>query len=234
MSDPDAAAVEGSFGIGTSDLMAALEKALNTATEGEKDKIRRQLGITASEAPTAGNGQSPGTTAASETPPVRPVAVDNRFALYRVSPGTVLSIIATLIGAFIVYSLSGLSSNMEARFADQATRITGLENRITGLENKLENRINGLENKLENRINGLENKLENRISALDDKYDAKIDALIKTVTDMRVDIGKLQALMTGQLAPAGDTERPRTSDDSAGAGNPDGSAPPVAGPEQRP
>ncbi|MDR1314776.1 MAG: hypothetical protein LBQ12_14085 [Deltaproteobacteria bacterium] len=90
---------------------------------------------------------------------------------------------------------------MEARFADQATRITGLENRI---------------------------------SALGNKYDAKIDALIHTVTDMRVDIGKLQTLMTGQLAPPGDTERPRTPDDSEGTGNPGRSAPPAAVPEPRP
>ncbi|MDR1313609.1 MAG: hypothetical protein LBQ12_07915, partial [Deltaproteobacteria bacterium] len=65
-------------------------------------------------------------------------------------------------------------------------------------------------------------------------YDAKIDALIQTVSDMRVDIGKLQALMTGQLASAGDTERPLTPDDSVGAGNPGSSAPASAGPEPRP
>jgi hypothetical protein len=34
MSDQNAAAVAGSVGIGTSDLMAALEKALDAATEG--------------------------------------------------------------------------------------------------------------------------------------------------------------------------------------------------------
>ncbi|MDR1040403.1 MAG: hypothetical protein LBR80_09615 [Deltaproteobacteria bacterium] len=121
------------------------------------------------------------------------------------SSGTVLSILATLIGAFlgtfIVYSLNNLSNTMEVRFADQATRISGLDNRI---------------------------------SALDNKYDAKIDALIKTVADMRVDIGKLQALMTGQLAPVADTERPRSPDDSAGTGNPGRSAPAAAGPEPRP
>jgi uncharacterized coiled-coil protein SlyX len=123
---------------------------------------------------------------------------------------------------------------MEAGFADQAARITGLENRlenrITGLENRLENRITGLENRLENRITGL----ETRITGLDNKSDAKIDALIQTVAGTQVDIGKLQALMTGQLASAGDTERPRTPDDSAGAGNPGGSAPAAAGTEPRP
>jgi hypothetical protein len=194
MSDQNVAAVEGSVGIGTSGLMAALEKALDTATEGEKDKIRRQLGIAAPEDPTAGNGHAPGTTAASGTASVRPVAADNRFTLSNVSPGTVLGIIATLLGVFIVYSLTDLAT----------------------------------------RINGLENRLDSRISQLDNKYDAKIDALIKTVTDMRVDIGKLQALMTGQLAPSGDTERPRTPDDPAGTGNPGGSAPSAAGPEPRP
>ncbi|MDR1313407.1 MAG: hypothetical protein LBQ12_06835 [Deltaproteobacteria bacterium] len=199
--------------------MAALEKALDAATDGEKDKIRRKLGIIAPEARTAGNGQTPGTVATSETAPVRPVAADNRFTMSKVSSGTVLSIIATLLGVFIVYSLTGLSNNlaglsstMDARFADQATR------------------INGLENKLETRITGL----ENRISALDSKYDAKIDALIQTVADMRVDIGKLQALMTGQLASPGDTERPRTPDDSAGTGNLGRSAPAASGPEPRP
>jgi hypothetical protein len=48
---------------------------------------------------------------------------------------------------------------------------------------------------------------------------------------MRVDIGKLQTLMTGQLAPVGASERPRSPDDSAGIGNPDRSVPTAAGPE---
>ncbi|MDR1079986.1 MAG: hypothetical protein LBQ79_03245 [Deltaproteobacteria bacterium] len=211
MSDQNAAAVEGSVGIGISDLMAALDKALDAATEDDKDKIRRKLGITAPEAPTAGNGQTPGTTVTSETAPARPAAADNRFTISNVTSGTVLSIVATLLGVVIVFILTGLSNTvtglsntMEARFAEQATRISGLENR-----------------------------LDNRISALENKYDAKIDALIKTVTDMRVDIGKLQALMTGQLAPAGDTERPRTPDDSAGTGYPGRNPPSAAGPEPR-
>jgi hypothetical protein len=178
--------------------MAAFGKALDAATEGEKDIIRRKLGITAPEAPTVGNGQTAGTTATSETASVRPVATDNRFTMSKVSTGTVLSIVATLLGAFIVYSLNNLSNTMETRFAEQATRISALDNRI---------------------------------SALDNKYDAKIDALIKTVTDMRVDIGKLQTLMTGQLAPVGDMARPGSPDDSAPAGNPGRSAPTAAGPE---
>ncbi|MDR1312451.1 MAG: hypothetical protein LBQ12_01865 [Deltaproteobacteria bacterium] len=53
MPDQNAAAVEGAAGVGTSGLTGALEKALDAATDGEMDIIRRKLGIASPEAPSA-------------------------------------------------------------------------------------------------------------------------------------------------------------------------------------
>jgi Flp pilus assembly pilin Flp len=176
MSVPNYPAGEGAIDIGTSNMMAVLVKALGTATEGDKDKIRRELGIPNPEALTAGNGQAPGTTATSETTPVRPFETDNQFSLSKVSSGIIVGIIATLLAAFIVYSLTNISTTMEARFNTMEARFNTMEARFSGLETRLDNRIFQL-------------------------Y-AQFDALNKTVSDIRVDIGKLQALTTGQLAPA--------------------------------
>ncbi|MDR1036494.1 MAG: hypothetical protein LBT40_07970 [Deltaproteobacteria bacterium] len=114
-------------------------------------------------------------------------------------------IIVTIFMGVGIFSLTRLFSSQKSGFADLRREIIASEARTEKNIADVKTSVTGLETKMEGRIS----EVKTSISKVDDK----LGALTETVSNLRVDVGKLQVAVNGLVAPSSDWKRSQPQDD---------------------